>query len=317
MAGMDLQTVAVAVSSSLGLSLAGAYWLARALIQHRLSAELERTKADLQQQLAREKAQAEGAVRREVEAQLGQMAAQRQYEYEARRRLYLAIGPLRFQLLLACRDLSGRIAALGSTERRYRLTPANYYGRSTLFRLLRPLAIAELIERQVGVADFAVDPAALICLRFRRSVVRILSGDELVEGRSDLRWDDQVEHVYADTLAATAHVLISSPPGGGPEQVLRFDAFEQRLQQQGAAFVAPFDTLLQDFSKKDKPVLWLRLVAYGHACNALIDRLGGELGFERRVFATEALLVGDHDPFVVAHRAEVVARVRALELVAL
>lgn len=313
---MDLQTVAVAVSSSLGLSLAGAYWLARALIQHRLAAELERTKADLQQQLAREKAQAEGAVRREVEAQLGQMAAQRQYEYEARRRLYLAIGPLRFQLLLACRDLSGRIAALGSTEP-YRLTPGNYYGRSTLFRLLRPLAIAELIERQVGVADFAVDPAALICLRFRRSLVRILSGDELVEGRSDLHWDAQVEHVFADTLAACAQVLISSPPGGGSEQVLRFDAFEERLQQQGSALVAPFDTLLQGFSKKDKPVLWLRLVAYGNACNALIDRLGGELGFERRVFATEGLLVGDHDPFVVAHRAEVVARVRALELVAL
>jgi hypothetical protein len=45
-----------------------------------------------------------------------------------------------------------------------------YYGKNTLYRMLRPIAISELIERQIAYADFAVDPSAVKVLRFRRTV---------------------------------------------------------------------------------------------------------------------------------------------------
>ena len=48
---MDLGTIVAAASSSLGLSLAGAYWLARALIQNRLTEALEQRKSELSRQL--------------------------------------------------------------------------------------------------------------------------------------------------------------------------------------------------------------------------------------------------------------------------
>jgi hypothetical protein len=79
---------------------------------------LERAKADFQRELeayrnglAREledrKAGIQGSINREVQLQLGERAAQREYEYDARKRLYIAIGPLQFQLLAACRACAG------------------------------------------------------------------------------------------------------------------------------------------------------------------------------------------------------------------
>ena len=69
------------------------------------------------------------------------------YEYNARKRLYEVIGPLRFQLLIACRDVVRRVAG-HTRSRRWNMNPADYYGNNTLYRLLRPLAICTLIERK-------------------------------------------------------------------------------------------------------------------------------------------------------------------------
>jgi hypothetical protein len=263
---MDLWTIVTTVTSSLGLSMAGVYWLSKALIQHRLTQaledrkaelakelerhksdlteELEQKKASLQGELARDKALVEGAVKREVELHLGERAAQRQYEFEARKRLYLAVGPLRFQLLLACRDFAGRIEAHGKREH-YRMNVDGYYGKSTLYRLLRPLAIAELIERQIAYSDFAVDESALDCLRFRKSVVRILSGDEVVGNHPRVDWSRQVEHAYADSITVAANAL-ACEAGGASERVLRFDEFDRTIQQGGFSRFEPFPQLFAD-----------------------------------------------------------------------
>ncbi len=334
---IDIGTVVAAATSSLGLSLGGAYWLARTLIQHRLtealekrkaelsrelenhklglSQDLERTKGQIQLDLGRDKAMVEGSVKREVETQLAQLAAQRQYEYEAKRRLYLAIGPLRFQLLLACRDYAGRVDAWQRKEN-YELNLSSYYGRSTLYRLLRPLSISELIERQVGIADFAVDPSAVNCIRFRRTITRIWSGDDLVEGRTDADWSAQVEHVFADSVSACAQALIQVD-ANGVERVARFDEFNERIRTQGLAIVRPFDRLFEDFRVGQKPILWLRLVAYGAACNALVEKLGEGLGFEPRPFPTEALLRRGGDTSTLQDLPAVCRRVEDVELVAL
>ena len=51
----------------------------------------------------------QGEIRKEIETYLGDKSAEREYQLEARKRLYKAIGPLRFQLVVACRDASSRI----------------------------------------------------------------------------------------------------------------------------------------------------------------------------------------------------------------
>ena len=178
---MDWATIVTAVSSSLGLSAVTAAWLSRALISHRLEKDLEAFKSDLERDRAIDKAEVEGRIRKQVESSLGDLAAQRQYHFDARKRLYTAIGPLRFQMLLACRDLAGRVQSHG-LGRGYALGLDGYYGRSTLFRVLRPLCLAELVERQIAYADFAVDSGAVDLLRFKKSAFAAFSGGAWSKG---------------------------------------------------------------------------------------------------------------------------------------
>jgi hypothetical protein len=69
--------------------------------------------------------------------QRARIDAHQQYVLQARQRLYAAIGPLRFQLLIACRELASRVEAL--SKGRYDTSTAGYFGQNTLYRLLRPL----------------------------------------------------------------------------------------------------------------------------------------------------------------------------------
>ncbi len=288
--------------------------LSRELASHQLALnqDLELTKGALQRPLARETAQVNGAVRKEIENQFGETAAQRQYEMEARRRLYLAVGPLRFQLLLSCRDLAGRIESMGVRES-YKTNLAGYYGRSTCYRILRPVAICDLIEEQVALADFSVDPTAIDRLRFRRTLTRIFSGGELVGDHPDVNWTYQNEHVFADSLSSCANVLIDRTAGS---RVLRFREFDELIAAQGEQIVSPFDGLLNGFRISEKPILWMRFVAQANACNELIKRLGGE-AFERHDVPVEELLKQSGDPHICKAIAESIKRVRSVELLSL
>lgn len=334
---MDWATLVAAVTSSLGITAAGAYWLGQALVNHRLNQALEERKSELTQQLdaqkaiaaqdlerlkntlqldqARIKSTMDAEIRKQVESQLGEIAVHRQYEYEARRRLYVAIGPLRFQLLLACRDFVSRIQALDSSKR-YELNLNEYFARSTVYRLLKPLALATLIEEQMALADFSVDKAAIDCLRFRRSITRILSGDELVGKHPKIDWSRQYEHAYADSLASVAQAMIVRPAGEAA-RTLRFDEFTIKVRAQGWASFSPLDNLLEHFRPAAKPILWLRLVAYASSCNALVSRQGQELGFRDEPFDTASMLSRSEDPFTQANFPELLTCMRELELVML
>ena len=99
------------------------------------------------------------------------------YQYAARKRLYEALGPLRFQLLMASRDVVRRVTG-HAPPRTWNLDTAQYYGQSTMYRLLRPLAICILIERQMNAADFSVDPSGVRLLRFEVGAYRMLTNSD-------------------------------------------------------------------------------------------------------------------------------------------
>jgi hypothetical protein len=142
---MDVGTLLTSLGSSPGFS-AGAAWIAKQIISHALKAGLERRKSEWQAELEkhkaapqREKVLLEGAVKERVESELGEKASEREYRLEGCKRLYRLVGLLRFQLLVARRDLAGRIEAQVRRQYVFKVTsigPESYYGRSTLYRLL-------------------------------------------------------------------------------------------------------------------------------------------------------------------------------------
>jgi hypothetical protein len=310
---MDVATVVAALTSSLGLSAATAAWLSRTIISQRLTKDLEFFKSELERGREREAATIEGRVRQQVDTALGEIAAEREYASEAKKRLYTAIGPLRFQLLLACRDLAGRIQS--ATVNDYSFNLNRYYGRSTLFRILRPLALGELIERQVAYADFSVDSGAIELLRFKKNAFAAFSGDSILKGHKSLNWNNQVQHVFFDYLSSCTNAMIIRDGDAPQQRAMRFHEFEELAKsREGYEVFDPFPSILQDLTPQGKPLFWTRLIAYGYLCNNLINILGTPIGFEKRTYPVENLLAATKDPTISAAIQEYVVRCQALAM---
>jgi hypothetical protein len=316
---MDISTFLTSTLSSVGISALTAGWLSRQLVLHRLNKDIEDYKNSLTQRLELHKStltkeidvhrntldqardQWQAMLRQQIETALGDQAAERDYRFAARKRLFEATGPLRFQLLLSCRELTQRVKRHVTT--RFSTNLDGYYGQSTLYRILRPLAISELIERQVTSVDFAVDPSAIDVLRFRRSAFLAWTDGAITLNHPDMKWDRQLFHVFSDSLRRAYNALIV--PDSRGDRVMHYNEFEEFIaSDNGKAKLHPFPRLLDGFSLDSKPILWLRLVCFGYICNAHVTSTGQTSGFSERQFPVHDLLAACKDIFVQEHLSE-------------
>ena len=87
-------------------------------------------------------------------------SARRDYEYEARKRLYQEIEPLLFQLHEAAEEAFYRVKSLARTARKGKLhwlARKRYYLRSTVHKLLLPAVLLRIVQRQMTFVDLRVD----------------------------------------------------------------------------------------------------------------------------------------------------------------
>ncbi|MGZ4991142.1 MAG: hypothetical protein ACXV8S_10285 [Methylobacter sp.] len=295
----ELATIATAVTSSVGLSLGGAWWLGKAIVSHRLAKDLEDYKARWESELTEESIKLSGSIKKEVDNYLGEQSARREYELEAKKRLYQAIGPLRFQLLLACRDVAHRIEGHG-LRKAYDMNPSYFYGRNTIYRILKPLAICELIEEQVAYADFAVDESALDALLFKKSCSLAFSGSEVLCKHPEIDWSSQKQHLFFDTLTEAALALVSKE--GGNIRILSFHEFKNQYDQLTSnSGLQDLVKIFDGFTMDSKPLFWLRLVSYGHNCREFVGTAGKDLKFEYSHFNIEALIRKSNDKYVLSN----------------
>jgi hypothetical protein len=239
--------------------------------------------------------------------------AQVDYVSAARKRLYDELGPLRFEFLLAARDLESRV--VGHVRTRWNMRPAEYYASSFIYRMLHPIAVGELIERRVGIADFSVDPAAVSLLRALKAMERALSGDEVVLDNPGVNWSSQTQHLFRQNLRLASSALISSEGGASAARVLSFGEFrstypdpsaDDRLKILARIFAGCQSSLLEN------PIFWLRLVAYGYVCSSFIRAHGIALGFDDRPYPVSDLLAGVRDSAITSH---IDAHVRAFDAI--
>jgi len=245
-----------------------------------------------------------GEVRKDVEVYLGDRDADREYKLEAQKRLYEAVGPLRFQLQVASREFADRVSS--HVERGGYSTRLHgydgYYGRSMLYRLLRPLAIATMIERQISFADFSVDPSIVKLLFFRRAAYMALTDKATILDDKRANWNEEREHVVSNTLTNAASLIILEV--NDKERVQYFKEFEDMFEDGGNwQDLSPLPEIFEDFTVTRKPLFWIRLTCLAYLCNEFVRAEGRNLGFEERTIDVQGMLRATKDSQIISQLA--------------
>lgn len=102
------------------------------------------------------------SLRFELAQQLAERNARRDYEYEARKRLYQEYEPLLFHLIEASENASNQIKRIAAMSRNSELQPdsptsKNYFLKACIYHLLVPCAIFKLIKKRLTLVDLLVD----------------------------------------------------------------------------------------------------------------------------------------------------------------
>ncbi|HXQ37540.1 MAG TPA: hypothetical protein VN843_26245, partial [Anaerolineales bacterium] len=172
-----------------------------------------------------------------------------------------------------------------------------------LYRLLRPIAIAELIEQQITYADFSVDLAALELLRFKRAASLALSDGDIVLTHPKVNWNYQTEHLFSGTISRLANsFIIPDEDVSNKKRPMNFNDFEVFVgKPKNLNLFEPLATILEDFTIAGKPIFWLRLICLGYICNEYVAQAGKAVGFESYPFDLHKLLSNSGDDYILSN----------------
>ena len=282
--------------STLGVSAATAAWLAKSLVNQKLEKELQKNKHHFDKELAKYKSEYESEVKKNIEVYLKENEALIKYQSEAKARLYHAIGPLKFQLLLAARDCKVRITS--HPRQPYKIDIDGHYGKSTAYRIARLLCLTELIERQVAYADFSVDSSAVKLLEFKKSLFLIISGSKITAHHPNVEWDTQQEHIFFDVLSTIGNALVIREDKIN-HRCMYFSEFSQLLNdQEFRDKISPLLHVLSNLNVHKTPILWVRLSCVAALCGSLISEMGVPVGFKDKPTDLGALIGVSDDKYL-------------------
>jgi hypothetical protein len=225
--------------------------------------------------------------------------ARRDYLYEARKRLYQQYEPLLFQLVELSESALVRIYALARTAKLGNLGPdhsgwlspndsaSTYFASNTIFRLLAPLVIIKLIQRQLTLVDLTVDPHISNQYSLAKCLYTSFTDDfKLASKEPSLEYDpnSKVWHekreafpekywrqgIIAGRLDNAVEALIVREPNG----ILRcmsFGEFEDIYNDsiKNVKFET-FRDVFMNFHPKTRPVIWRILITQAHIYLALL-----------------------------------------------
>jgi hypothetical protein len=256
--------------------------------------------------------------------------ARRDYEYEARKRLYAVYEPLRFQLVDAAGNALRRMSELADARPPDALEnsltkAAGYYLKGTVYYLLAPLALVRLVDKQLTLVDLGLEPAIATEYNYAKTVYRCLADDDVfaamdpavayspyTEGWRDLRRSDPARYRRQGLPMGRLDNAVDSllvTGADGVDRLAPFGVFEERFDRTpegdfNSGLGAARD-LFDDFSTESRPVLWRILICqallYGGYLNLA---LGGDVSVSQidRVHALSLFL---HRALTDRHRLDI------------
>ncbi len=214
--------------------------------------------------------------------------AKRDYQYDARKRLYRECGPILFQLSELSESAFHRITGLAKSAREGNLEPddtsflrEDYYFLSTLYRILAPSAALKLMQQRLTLVDLSLDYTM-----YRQYIVArqafFAFGDEFNFAKLGPRpLDYEPFDPNADTKARKNPAVFARQgyPLGAMEKAIEvLIAPGQTMQPRVMTYAEceadysldksrvreafdEIDFLIKDFHPRTKPVFWRMLTA--------------------------------------------------------
>lgn len=223
--------------------------------------------------------------------------ARRDYEYDARKRLYDQCGPILFELSEVSEAAYYRITGLAQNSKNGFLEPGSpeshlrdsYYRLSTLYRIFAPSAVLRILQKRLTFVDLSLDRGiwrqytlakqafltlgAEFQLAALEPVLPYKPFDEVAEGeaKSDpARFDRQGYPLGA--IEAVIETLLRAD--GKELRLISYAECEAAYEEKGSTLQQRFDEvdfLIQDFHPRSRPVLWRILVAQALLYRALFQ----------------------------------------------
>lgn len=247
----------------------------------------------------------------ELENERDEKRARRDYEYEARKRLYEECEPLLFQAAEQATLARSRVASLARTARNGNLGIAGdrwlagpgYYFMSTAYMLIAPATSFRLLQRRLTVIDLNLVPRLRVQYELLKLVFLSFNEDfDLAAESPALKYEpdkSDPEEPERDRLLAEAPEIFARQglyrgvldvvvdaliidAGDGAQRVMGFGEFLIAWEHPGSELYRVRDTLLElliGFHPLRKPVLWRVLLAQHMLHTVLLrdDPLGAAL----------------------------------------
>jgi hypothetical protein len=257
--------------------------------------------------------------------------ALRAYRFEARKRLYEQCEPLLFQLAEAAENARGRIYGIARTCRHDDLKAngdgwlreANgYFFLSTMYRLLAPVAVFQLLRRRLTTVDLNVDRRIKAQYDLSRVLYRSFKDPFKIAEQAPAHTEgDHAEQGLLWGTLDNALEAMTPPDKDGVPRLISFGQFEKLYATEGdSGALHEINYLFVGFHPTTHPVLWRMLIAQLYIYETLLD-VHRSNDDELRPIAdlrepeqpSLSFTVGKERPLEQRERAEVVAARRYVE----
>jgi len=223
--------------------------------------------------------------------------AVREYEYEARKKLYNEAEPLLFRLGEAAENALHRVISLARTARhqnlgssdRSWLSEPGYYMASTIYTLLAPSAVYRLLQERLTFVDLGVAPK--IQVKYMLAKIQYLCFTEdyalaeveptlpycpFVDNWKSKRAEDSKQYWRQGTNIGWVDIAVDcllATDAAANRRVVTFGEFQgpfmESAHREDSPF-APFIDLFSYFDPETRPVLWRILVLQAVTCRNLL-----------------------------------------------
>ena len=183
--------------------------------------------------------------------------ARTSYEYASKKRLYEECEPILFQLVEMSDNALHRIMGLAREARKGRLEPNvgnmsnidSYYLKTTVYRLIAPMAAFRLIQGQLTMVDLSLDPCINMQYEIAKAIYHTFSADYNIfdlAKKGDLYYEPQLKGKEY-TEVQKQHLRQENPA---------------KYKRQ-AIFVGVLEKLVDDLIIYDKQIKKNRIIRYG------------------------------------------------------